>query len=533
MLIIMTISMVSIIVTTIPISIVGYQRILDDMEQELQLAVSIIGDRNKALLEYTNIPNRYLIRKAFENLNVFRGNNIIHLACLYDRDQELIAFYDKHNEEFAALAESPLSDEQFNIMIARGLGQYRKTCPMSVEQGKGFNPDGYHIMHEIVVESVLRNPFAADDAPETNVVGKLYVRAGLEKVNAYLNSQAYIAVLITIGAIVVCYLLAWILQNGISRPILRLAEAAKKISVYRDYTVRVKPQSPGGYAQELTMLIDSFNDMLTEIEDRDSRLTRKNLELKKAKDEAEAANVAKSHFLANMSHELRTPLNAIIGFSSIFVSKMFGPLGDEKYDGYAHDIHESGTHLLEVINDILDLTKAEAGKLTLIFEEFDVKKAIQKCINIVSQQARIGDLNIVFDPPADLPWMVGDRVRFIQIILNIVSNAVKFTKPGGSITISVQASPIDETVTHFIIEIIDTGIGMNKDGLDKAFQMFGQVDSGLNRKYEGTGLGLPLTKKLVELHKGTIDIESAPEKGTHVTMQFFSDVRKINEIEQS
>jgi len=199
------------------------------------------------------------------------------------------------------------------------------------------------------------------------------------------------------------------------------------------------------------------------------------------------------------------------------MNQLFGPLGDAKYMEYSKDINESGSHLLDIINDILDLAKAEAGKLTLNLEEVHVGKAIAKCVTILSDRATKGKVVIALDVPRNLPPLMADRLRFIQIVLNILSNAVKFTEEGGKV--HIRAS-LREGTHQMAIVISDTGIGMAKEDVDKAFQSFGQVDSGLNRKYEGTGLGLPLTKKLMELHGGGISIDSEPGVGTRVTLMF-------------
>ncbi len=202
------------------------------------------------------------------------------------------------------------------------------------------------------------------------------------------------------------------------------------------------------------------------------------------------------------------------------MNQLFGALGDQKYMEYAKDINESGAHLLDIINDILDLSKAEAGRLNLSFEEVHVSKSINKCLTIVTERAEKGKVAITTDIPKMLPSLVADRLRFIQIVLNILSNAVKFTKEGGKVHIVVSTEEENGAVKTFIIKVHDTGIGMSKEDVDKAFQSFGQVDSGLNRKYEGTGLGLPLTKKLIDLHYGHIMMESELGRGTTVTLTF-------------
>ncbi|HEX4637635.1 MAG TPA: ATP-binding protein [Rhizomicrobium sp.] len=237
--------------------------------------------------------------------------------------------------------------------------------------------------------------------------------------------------------------------------------------------------------------------------------------LRRAKGEAEAANASKTRFLANMSHELRTPLNAIIGFSEIISGQLFGKLGNERYLDYSQDIVRSGRHLLAVINDVLDLSKSEAGKMVLAAREIDMREMLNDCIAMVREQCVGAGLALtVTGMEASLP-MVGDAAKLRQIFLNLLSNAIKFTEKGGSITLSAASGANRVAVT-----VADTGIGMDPADVEIAFQPFGQVDNRLERRYEGTGLGLPLTKALVDLHKGHIAVDSARGRGTRVTVSF-------------
>ncbi|MEO5338440.1 MAG: ATP-binding protein [Magnetospirillum sp. WYHS-4] len=235
-----------------------------------------------------------------------------------------------------------------------------------------------------------------------------------------------------------------------------------------------------------------------------------------AKENAEAANRAKSEFLANMSHELRTPLNAIIGFSDTIRYGAFGPLGNIKYQEYIENIYESGEHLLSLINDILDVSVIEAGRLELSIEVVEPARIADTSLRLVGQRADKGKVRLVNAVGENLPRLRADTRRVKQILVNLLSNAVKFTPPDGQVTLEGKL----EADGTLLFEIVDTGIGMDESGLEKALQPFGQVDSGLARRYEGTGLGLPLTKGLIEAHDGSLEIRTALGQGTTAIVRF-------------
>ncbi len=247
-----------------------------------------------------------------------------------------------------------------------------------------------------------------------------------------------------------------------------------------------------------------------------TELKKAEIELREAKEKAESASRTKSAFLANMSHELRTPLNAVIGFSETMQHQIFGALGNEKYEEYVDCIHESGEHLLSLINDILDLSKIEARKLVLREEVLDMAEEADAGIRSIQLSADARGVSLEVDIPAKLPKLFADRRGVRQILLNLLSNAVKFTPEGGTISMAVYIA--DNGCLR--VAITDTGIGMDEKGIATALTSFGQAESAIANYRKGTGLGLPLAKGLTEVHGGTLEIESKPGVGTSITVTF-------------
>lgn len=241
---------------------------------------------------------------------------------------------------------------------------------------------------------------------------------------------------------------------------------------------------------------------------------RAHMEILAEKERAELANRSKSDFLANMSHELRTPLNAIIGFSEILQNELMGPLGADCYKEYVLNIKESGTHLLDIINDILDLSKIEAGKAQMIEETVELSRTIRSCSRLMEVRANDAKVMLTVEIAANLPALHVDERKVKQIIINLLSNAVKFTPEGGEVTVTANRA-VGGGVD---IVVSDTGIGIAADDIARALLPFNQIDSSLSRKYNGTGLGLPLAESFARMHGGTLTLESREGQGTRVTL---------------
>jgi len=283
------------------------------------------------------------------------------------------------------------------------------------------------------------------------------------------------------------------------------AVAALRRGAYDYFDKSVDPQS-------LFAVLDRCFDRVDLLRDRETAYQA----LRLAKDEAEAANQAKSGFLATMSHELRTPLNAIIGFSEMMLREVLGSLGNEQYRAYVGDIHASGTHLLQIINDILDLSKAEAGKIDLSEEVFDLRDIMRSVGQLTAGRVHAAELTQDIDFPDELPPLCGDERKTKQVLLNLITNSVKFTPAGGAITISARWN----LQRGLAVTVADTGIGIPEEDLERVLKPFEQVDSSLSRQHQGTGLGLPLVKAIMELHGGRLELKSELGVGTEVTVIF-------------
>jgi signal transduction histidine kinase len=267
---------------------------------------------------------------------------------------------------------------------------------------------------------------------------------------------------------------------------------------------------------------DRLREHVRVLEETKRELEETSNRLQTALISADTANRAKSQFLAAMSHELRTPLNAVIGFAELLATEIFGPVGDPRYLGYIQDIRTSGTHLLSLINDILDLSKLDSGDTNLNEEEVGIDDLIEAPLHMVAASAANKSLTLRHIVEAHLPRVLVDRRRVQQVLINLLSNAIKFTPDGGNILLTVRRSG-DEIV----IAVSDTGIGMSPADIPKAFELFRQIDSHLSRSYEGAGLGLPLARNLIALHGGRLVLESVLNEGTTASV-FLPSARVVN-----
>tara|TARA_R110000772_G_scaffold215694_2_gene326321 strand:- start:166982 stop:169525 length:2544 start_codon:yes stop_codon:yes gene_type:complete len=263
-------------------------------------------------------------------------------------------------------------------------------------------------------------------------------------------------------------------------------------------------------------LVRAKEDLERRVDERTKELRQEVTVRRRAQEVADQASRAKTDFLANVSHEFRTPLNGIIGFSEILAAEVFGPLGAPRYREYAEDIIRSGRHLLALINDVLDVSRIEAGAMALHEEPVDLVRAVEECVAMVEQRAEAKEIALVKQVQPGLPAMMADVTRIKQILLNLVTNAVKFTEQGGDVRVEATWSA---DAGHALV-VSDTGIGIDPKDIPKVLMPFGQAHRAFTRAHEGFGLGLSLVHSLTEEHGGSLEIDSVPGKGTTVTVRF-------------
>jgi len=307
--------------------------------------------------------------------------------------------------------------------------------------------------------------------------------------------------------VLLAVLLSWLMAGYLTTPVLKVVEAAKRFTS-GDRDVRV-PKSQSSLPREIIELTETMNSMVDAVEQSERNL-------RDALVFAEHANKSKSEFLANMSHELRTPLNAIIGFSDALAKETFGPTGNSKNLESIISIHDAGNHLLQIIGDILDISKIEAGEAVVEEAEVDAKTSINTCVTMLKTRSQDAAVNVKVDVLEGLPTLCADQRMVKQILINLLSNAVKFTSAGGLVTVSARLN--DVLGIEFVVA--DTGVGIAAENIEKVMQPFGQVAESYKRGHGGTGLGLPICTSLMDLHDGSLTLESEFGKGTSVIISF-------------
>ena len=428
------------------------------MDRDLSTMAEIIGANSAAALEFDNQDDA---TKLLSSLKLKRS---ILSAFLYQKDGKLFAKYERSDS---------------NARRAEGIG--------------GFLGWG---------EKVLTVAPIIFDGQR---IGTLSIRSDLSDFYSRLERYGTIGAFVMLVSLVVGFLLASRLQRAISRPILHLAQTARVISDKKDFTVRAKEYNK----DEVGQLIDDFNEMLAQIQKRDAALIEKGNQL-------EILSRHKSQFLANMSHELRTPMNAILGYTELIQDSIYGAVPEPIQDVLGR-IDKSGRHLLGLINDVLDLSKIEAGHLMLSLSDGSMKEIVYTVVSSMESLATEKGLALTVALSPDLPTGRFDQRRITQVLLNLVGNAIKFTDV-GKVHVSVTVSD-----GAFNVSVLDTGLGISPADQGRIFEEFQQADTSTSRPKGGTGLGLTIAKRIIEMHGGSMWVESI--LGSGATFLFTLPVR--------
>jgi len=392
-------------------------------------------------------------------------------------------------------------------------------------------PETIRFLYPLIMASECRA--CHQGTPNQTVNGVIDLRFPLDSLRAPIAFITDAAFLASLGALALIFAAVFlVVRLVVVRPVHGLAAAMTRLTGADAPQDRVTPPRPS--ARELETLASAFNTLMEQVARHRRTLERHARDLVEAKEEADAARVradaanrAKSEFLASMSHELRTPLNAILGFSEVMRDETLGPVGSPRYRDYARDIHASGRHLRDLVNDLLDLARIEAGHMELSTEPLDLGREIRICVDLFRARATEAGLLLTWEVPPAMPPTIADQRALRQILYNLLSNAIKYTPAGGAVRLTAAA-----TDDHITIAVSDTGPGIDKAYHELVFSAYGRIVNVETRNIEGTGLGLALVKALMERHGGSVALESAPGQGATFILCFPRDGRPPDEADR-
>ncbi|HAB18214.1 MAG TPA: response regulator [Verrucomicrobiota bacterium] len=472
------------VITSIALLVAAVQFVLNDVWtyrrtvlNDLSILATIVGQNCTSAVEFGDA------REATRTLAALEAKPQVAAAAVYTPDGKRFASFTQRNQQASAVPE--------------------RSPPV----GHQFLPGRLVLCQKI--------------SHGEEKVGTIYLDFDLSDLTRRTwQNCGVVAVMLLVSAII-ALLLTSRLQQLISQPLLDLAQVARAISEKRDYSVRAVKRS----ADEVGMLIESFNGMLGQIEKHEKVLREVNQKLADSQNKAMAATEAKSQFLANMSHELRTPLNAIIGYSELLLEEL-EEAGQNQLASDLNKIHAAARHQLGLINDILDLSKIEAGKMTLFVENFDVGRMVDEVISTVRPLVAKSGNQLEVSCPSDIGFMRADQTKVRQILFNLLSNANKFTE-ANLIRLEVHRDatpPAGEpnspaAVSRLVFQVSDRGIGMTAEQMTRLFRPFTQAEASTTRKYGGTGLGLAISRSFSEMMGGELTVVSEPGKGSTFTVK--------------